>query len=598
MQGDLAENAATVELTRLGGYVLRERIGEGGMGVVHRATDVRGRVVAVKVLRPHVAGDAESRARFAREARVLARVRGRHIAQVLDTDVAAAMPYLVTEFVDGPPLYEVVEDEGPLEGPDLADLAGDLADALCSIHGAGVVHRDLKPGNVLIEDGIAVVIDFGIAQIADDTRMTMPGLVYGTPGYVAPEILSGAEITPAADVHAWAATVTYAATGRAPFGKGPLEAVAYRVLHDEPDLSGCPPWLAPVLGRCFAKDPGARPTAPHLLRWLETGEEPPPVAGGTHGSDASAEPTEEEATGWFGAGAPGPASRLPAADPYPTEVRDDAEDGYPTETYVRDAEDGYPTETYGRAAETYPYEHAAHAYDETVADGRYDADHRAGPVDPAPTRVEESPEEQATVPSQPAVAPRTSHRLVTALAFGVLGTLAAVLPAGAAIGLVGWLLLARTVDRSAEFVEGRRAQRGRRRTDGVVAALALPWHLLRSAVVTALTLPIAAVGAGLLVAIVALFFYVGGISPRWDIMCGAAGLAMALLAWWGVRGQAVQRGTERVLHRVVGRRRWAAVAAGAALAVFFLLLLTIATGEPVYWWPFQGQPLPRFDWAS
>jgi hypothetical protein len=132
----------------------------------------------------------------------------------------------------------------------------------------------------------------------------------------------------------------------------------------------------------------------------------------------------------------------------------------------------------------------------------------------------------------------------------------------------------------------------------VVAALVLPWHLLRSAVVTALTLPIAAVGAGLLVAMVALFFTVGGISPRWDIVCGAAGLAMALLAWWGVRGQAVQQGTGRVLHRVVGRRRWAAVGAGAALAVFLLLLLTIATGEPVYWWPFQGQPLPRFDWAS
>lgn len=595
MQGDLAENAATVELTRLGGYVLRERIGEGGMGVVHRATDARGRVVAVKVLRPHVAGDAESRARFAREARVLARVRGRHVAQVLDTDVAAAMPYLVTEFVDGPPLYEVVEDEGPLKGPDLADLAGDLADALCSIHAAGVVHRDLKPGNVLLEDGIAVVIDFGIAQIADDTRMTMPGLVYGTPGYVAPEILSGAEITPAADVHAWAATVTYAASGRAPFGKGPLEAVAYRVLHDDPDLSGCPPWLVPVLTRCFAKAPAARPSAPQLLRWLETGEEPPPVAGGA-GSGASPEPADEQATEWFGTGAHAPASRPPAADAYPTVVhgRDDAEDAYTTETYARDAE-AYP---YERAAHLYDQTVADGGYDQTVADGGYDADRRAGPVDQAPTWVEEPPDEQVTVPAQPAVAPRTSHRLVAALAFGVLGTLAAVLPVGAAIGLVGWLLLARTVDRSAEFVEGRRAQRGRRRMDGVVAASVLPWHLARSAVVTALTLPIAAVGAGLLVAMVALFFYVGGITPRWDIMCGAAGLAMGLLAWWGVRGQAVQQGTSRILHRLVGRRRWVAVGAGAALALFVLLLLTIAAGEPVYWWPFQGQPLPRFDWAS
>src|SRR5690606_36417135 len=216
--------SATVELMRLDGYVLHERIGEGGMGVVYQAVDPRGRTVAVKLLKPQISADPEVRRRFAREARVLSRVRGNHVAEVLDADVLAETPYVVTRYVAGPSLHEVITNGGPHEGGDMADLAGDLADALDSIHAAGIVRRDLKPGNVLIKDGIAVVIDFGIAQFVDETRWTRTGLVYGTPGYVAPEVLSGGEVSEAADIHAWAATVAFAATGRSPFGSGPLEA--------------------------------------------------------------------------------------------------------------------------------------------------------------------------------------------------------------------------------------------------------------------------------------------------------------------------------------------------------------------------------------
>ncbi len=581
MRRDLADDATTVESARLGGYVLHERVGEGGMGVVHRATDPRGRVVAVKLLRPHIAGDAESRARFAREAGVLARVRGRHVAQVLDADVAAATPYLVTDFVDGPALYEVVDADGPLAGAELADLAGDLADALCSIHGAGVVHRDLKPGNVLLADGIAVVIDFGIAQIADDTRMTTPGLVYGTPGYVAPEILTGTDITAAADVHAWAATVAYAATGRPPFGRGPLEAVAYRVLHEEPDLVGCPEWLAPVLVRCFAKNPGVRPTSARLLRWLETGEEPPapdPVEGYDEAYD--------------------PAGAYEPDDPdHPETVR--LGTGVPVGTYADlHTDDFHADDPYDAADGTavYPAVPGDDQADDGH-DGRYVDHHRDERYPEDPDGDEAGGAEPAARDSHSGL-PRSSYRVLTGFGFLTVGALAAVVPFGALALLVGWLLIAWTVQGSAGFVERRRHQRGRRRMDPFAATAVLPWHVVRAAAVTLLTVTAALIGAGFLAAVLVLFFYAGAISPRWDLACGIAGLVVAALTWWGIRGEGLQEGSRRILRRIVGRRRSVLVATAVVLAALTLFLVTVASSEPLSWWPLGHNPFPRLDWPG
>ncbi|MFD2081052.1 Serine/threonine protein kinase [Actinopolymorpha cephalotaxi] len=586
MRRDLADDATTVESARLGGYVLHERVGEGGMGVVHRATDPRGRVVAVKLLRPHVAGDEESRARFAREARVLARVRGRHVAQVLDADVAAATPYLVTDFVDGPALYEVVDNDGPLTGAELADLAGDLADALCSIHGAGVVHRDLKPGNVLLADGIAVVIDFGIAQIADDTRMTTPGLVYGTPGYVAPEILTGADVDGAADVHAWAATVAYVATGRPPFGRGPLEAVAYRVLHEDPDVAGCPEWLEPVLLRCFAKNPAERPTSAQLLRWLETGEEPPvstPDDGGDDAYDPAGayepEDPEHPETVRLGTGVP---------------VGTYADDTYADERYASpDGTAVYPAVPGDDQRDDGPDGHDETYADEAYADERHPGEGRPGELDPG----REDDAEAAARASHSGL-PRSSYRVLTGLGFLTVGALAAVAPFGALAVLIGWLLVAWTVQGSAGFVERRRHQRGRRRTDPFAAAAVLPWHVVRAAAVTTLTVTAALIGAGFLAAVLVLFFYVGAIRPRWDLACGVTGLVVAALTWWGIRGEGLQEGARRILRRVVGRRRGLLVATGVVLAALTLFLVAVASAEPVSWWPLEHNPIPRLDWPG
>jgi len=248
----------------LGPYTLLRQVGEGGMGVVHLALDSDKRPVAIKVLRPHVAGDAIGRQRLAREVRAMQRVRGKHVAEVLDADVDADLPYIVTRFVPGLGLDEQVAEFGPL-GPRAQQLlALGLADALVSVHGAGVVHRDLKPGNVLLVGTLPTVIDFGIAQLLDDARLTTTGFLIGTPGYFAPEVARGVQATPASDIASWAATVAYAATGRPPYGRGPLDVVLGRVAQGAYDLSGVPAPLAGLLEDALDLDPQRRPTAEQL----------------------------------------------------------------------------------------------------------------------------------------------------------------------------------------------------------------------------------------------------------------------------------------------------------------------------------------------
>src|ERR1700729_1080277 len=249
---------------RLGPYRLLDRLGEGGMGVVYLARDPEQRSVAVKILRPAVAGDPNARRRLAREVETMRRVRSPFVAEVLDTDVTSETPYIVTRYVPGPTLDEVVTQEGPLSGTRLIRLAAGLADALAAIHAAGVVHRDLKPGNVMLMNGDPVVIDFGIAQALDSTRLTMTGMFMGTPGYLSPEVIEGQSSTSFSDVHAWGATVAFAATGRAPFGTGSYETIFYRIVNGKPDLSGVPAPGAELVAAALRRDPAQRPAAIQL----------------------------------------------------------------------------------------------------------------------------------------------------------------------------------------------------------------------------------------------------------------------------------------------------------------------------------------------
>lgn len=252
----------------LGPYRLRELLGEGGMGMVYLASGLDDRSVAVKVLRQGAPGEQTARRRLAREVDTMRRVHSPFVAEVLDADVDGDPPYIVTQYVAGRTLEDLVAADGPLAGPSLASLACGLAAALVAIHAAGVVHRDLKPANVMLVDGEPVVIDFGIAQAPDSTRLTMTGMFMGTPGYLAPEVIEGGDSTAAADVHSLAATLAYAATGRPPFGTGQFQAIFYRIMHGQFDLATLPDPLRPIIVAGLARDPASRPTAADLAARL------------------------------------------------------------------------------------------------------------------------------------------------------------------------------------------------------------------------------------------------------------------------------------------------------------------------------------------
>ncbi|GAA1513515.1 serine/threonine protein kinase [Brevibacterium permense] len=249
----------------LGGYRLIEELGSGGMGVVYLGVDGGNNPVAVKVLHPHIANDETARKRLARETRTLRRIRHPRIAEVLDAELDSAQPFIITEFVDGQTLSDDVRDNGPFAEDELVHFGHALLDALNAVHDAGVIHRDLKPANVMIMDGEPMVIDFGIAQVADEVRVTATGLVMGTPGYLSPEIADGKASSEKTDWWGWAATMAFAATGRNPYGSGPLEAVLGRVAMGKFDLDGAPKNFAPLISACLDPKPERRPSGQMIL---------------------------------------------------------------------------------------------------------------------------------------------------------------------------------------------------------------------------------------------------------------------------------------------------------------------------------------------
>ena len=237
------------------------------MGVVYLADGPDG-PVALKVVRRLLAADDTFRTRFRREVLAARRVSGRGVVELLDADTEGDRPYLAMGYVDGPTLLDEVTTSGPVRGERLRALMVALAEAVDTIHRSGVTHRDLKPGNVLLAEDQPVVVDFGVATATEATSITVVGTVMGSPGWMAPEQVTGGAPSPAMDVFAWGTLVTWAATGRNPFGTGRPEAVAYRIIHDEPDLEGVPADVRPVVADALAKEPTARPTAAAVLARL------------------------------------------------------------------------------------------------------------------------------------------------------------------------------------------------------------------------------------------------------------------------------------------------------------------------------------------
>jgi serine/threonine protein kinase len=524
---------------RIGPYRLIQELGEGGMGVVHLARDPSGRAVALKLLRPHVAHDRDARTRLAREVQVLRRIDDHRVAAVIDADLDGDRPYLVTRYVPGPALDDVVKESGPIRGGELLRLGRGLADALHAIHDADVIHRDLKPGNVLLLDGDPVLIDFGIAHVADDVRITMTGLVMGTPGYLSPEVVEGAPGTEATDWWGWAATLAYAASGAPPFGRGPMDVVLSRVSRGEADLTGVDPRLAPLLYAALSPVPRQRPDADEVVDALERYATGQPVTEALTAPPRHTQALEHRPTARWDRPAVAPAA-LPVEPVWVPEPEDDL----------------------------VPWDEPEGEVSEWQAAWEGDA----GEPDPRIGR------------------PARTGTLLALLAVVVAG--AAGFPVVAAAVALLWSWAARTADRSVTSLVLRRHNRGRRRSDMPLAVVASPWHLVVGALATVVSaiLPLVVGACAVFSTALAVVAVYGG-SPHPDSAAPLAvgALIAALMAWWGPGGSGLRRGSRSIIRGVSPGRRagqvlvvLALVGAGA-LAVWSLQNAGVPT-----WWPTQA----------
>ena len=557
------------DVQQLGPYRLRGRLGEGGMGVVHLGIDPSGRAVAVKVLRAHVAHDPDARARLAREVSTLRRVRHPLVAEVLDADVDGDLPYVVTRFIPGSGLDAVVRDAGGLDADRLVRVGRGLSSALGAIHAAGVVHRDLKPANVLLLDGDPVVIDFGIAHVADDVRLTSVGLVMGTPGYLSPEVVDGDPVTPATDWWGWAATLAFAASGRPPFGRGPMDVVIDRVRRGECDLSGVDERLRPLLAAALAVEPAERPHALEVLHALERyamGEHATVTVFVPHRDSSATRPVEPPTVSATVA-----ATRLNPPPRHPASAA-------PSMT---------PVQARPAAPAPAPVVRAAPPVVRPAAPPSVVRPAAAAPA---------YPNSPAGYPpgAHPAVPARPSRRTGTVLALlaALVGAAVAwpVATAGVALGL---MVLARTVERASSVLARRRYEYGPRRSDPAVMALSAPWHLARSILIGAF----AALLPGLLG--VAALFCTGLVVTRpdgtpapWSLPAVAVGSLVALLSsWWGPGGGALRRGTRTVVRTLAPPSEQVVVVLVLVLVAAGCALYAVQQGSPS-WWPVPEQQLP------
>lgn len=278
--------------TEIGGYRIVNQLGAGAMGVVYRALDGGGNLVAFKMLRSSVIDADELRERLIREAAALRKVKHPAVAAMLDVETDSDETFIVTELIDGPTLEEYVADHGPLDSHALVLLAQRLNDALDAVHAADVVHRDLKPNNVLMSSEGPVLIDFGIAHGMQDPRLTSTGLVVGTPGYLAPELINGLDPSAQTDQWGWAAVLLFAATGRAPFGYGGFEAVISRAMAGRPDVDGLDERIATALRGALAVKQENRWDPADVIAEIEDAAHNPDAVGLYFDSEHNAAPTQ------------------------------------------------------------------------------------------------------------------------------------------------------------------------------------------------------------------------------------------------------------------------------------------------------------------
>ena len=544
-------SAQRTETQQLGPYRLVEQIGEGGMGVVHLAVAPDRSLVAVKVLRPWLVGGRDGRNRFEREVAALQKVRGPRVAEIVDADVNGDPPFVVTRYIRGNPLDKVVADHGPLRGDALARLASGLAEAVATVHSAGVLHRDIKPGNVLLTDDGPVLIDFGLARAVDETRLTATGLVIGTPRYLAPEIVAGDPPSTATDVHGWAATVAFAATGRPPYGEGHDSVVLDRIRRGQFDLAGVDDRLAPLLARALAADPGYRPTLNEVRHHL--------------GSDPDATvvvPPAPEKPTLPAAPPPAVVPQPPASSPLPVGP---APSSAPTQI-VRP--NGPPTRV------DYP---PANPVSQPPRQARPPAGQYQQRSAPHPGA---GPAPSWAGPNGMAAPLRTwSARLAVAAGWFALLILFAMEPPLGVAGLFVLMVLARTTWRVRRSLYERRIARGHQPSDHWVMAAGAPWHLMVTSVQSAFHLVWIVLAAYLAGAVVSLGERPG---PRLPYLIGAA-VALSL-AWLGPGTARIRHGVRALSAPLDRSTRAAWITFGALAALSWILLLIwdgIGSGWPL-----------------
>ncbi|ACQ79058.1 serine/threonine protein kinase [Beutenbergia cavernae DSM 12333] len=567
----------------VGGYRLLERIGSGGMGTVYAALDADDRRVAIKLLHPAFSADPSARERLRREVASLHRVRGPHVARVLDAEADAEEAFVVTELVDGLTLEESIREAGPFVPVDLHPLALGLADALASIHGAGVVHRDLKPGNVMVTDDGPVLIDFGIAQVADDVRLTTTGFVTGTPGYLDPAVMAGEDVGEAGDWFGWAAVLLYAATGRPPFGRGPMGAVVARVAAGTLDTDGLSASVAAAFARALDPDPAARPDHAVLLGALEDsslGREPtivvrphpsteedatslvPPPTGTTAMFPARSDGLAPTAVGWPVPAAPPPVppAAQPPAPPPPARPFAGAGVG-------------------AGAAEPPTWAQPPSAW---------------SPVDTGTWPVEE--------PTPAWALPAAARPGLVVAGWAALAALAAVWPGPAVVIAVAGLVVSGAVGVAAFATRARRLRRGVRRTDAVRAAAASPWYLVRALLTALPGILLGGVAAAatwwLLAALassdalVSVRVSVGG--AVLDAVARALALAVgAAVAWWTPSSAWARSGARSVWAAWAPSPRAVRIWLGVLALAVVGVVIAVLVGDAVVWSPLPVPPQPQ-----
>ncbi|MEU6429317.1 serine/threonine-protein kinase [Microbispora sp. NPDC046973] len=594
--------SATEAPERIGPYRLLRQLGEGGMGVVHLGLDAEGREVAVKVLHPHVATDLKARDRLTREVETMRRVRSRRVAEVLDADLTGAAPYIVTRYAPGRTLEQTVLEDGPLADDGVIRLAVGLCEALVAIHAADVIHRDLKPANVMLVAGEPLVIDFGIAHLVNATRLTQTGMFVGTPGYLAPEIIRDTEITQAADVHALAATVFFAATGKAPFGSGTFESVCYNILEGKAQVDLAPAWMRGWLRAALAPEATSRPTAASLLRLTrsldpsvtvlrETAHEPP-RDGGTRildGTRVLDEPARGDAGDRVNGAGASRTSMLPAGD-------DSYSDLLPPVNYVEPERPrrepraprqrrpvsapppAHPQASpYGQAGPP-PPPYQPPGYQQPVYQP-YTDQRVAGHPEP---RVAPPPAPAAPYEPEPRRAPyRAPHPVLAALLLATLVALACLLPVVVSLFAVVAALCLRVGQYLLGDLADRRAARGSSGADPLLAVLGTPWALIKAGLATVVQVPLAVMFA---MCVWGGFHYLGGVRPDPAAAYATGAFVAGLFLLPG--GKAPRKAVSRTLSAVI-RSPGAGMIVTIAVGTVALFAIMTALSADASWVPWR-----------